>query len=80
MMSITWPQIGKAIIETLQMVSISLLIGSLGGIPLGILLVITNNTGIIKNKLFKLDDNIIVYPGHGDLTTIGHEKKYNIEV
>jgi len=34
----------------------------------------------IKNKLFKLDDNIIVYPGHGDLTTIGHEKKYNIEV
>lgn len=34
----------------------------------------------IKNKLFKLDDNIIVYPGHGYLTTIGHEKKYNIEV
>ena len=33
----------------------------------------------IKNKLFKLDDNIIVYPGHGDLTTIGHEKKYNIK-
>ena len=29
MMSITWPLIGKAIIETLQMVSISLLIGSL---------------------------------------------------
>ncbi len=34
----------------------------------------------IKNKLFKLDDNITLYPGHGDLTTIGHEKKYNIEV
>ena len=31
----------------------------------------------IKNKLFKLDDKIKVYPGHGDLTTIGHEKKYN---
>ena len=60
MMSITWPQIGKAIIETLQMVSISLLIGSLGGIPLGILLVITNNTGIIKNKLLcSLINNVI---------------------
>ena len=34
----------------------------------------------IKNKLFKLDDNITVYPGHGPVTTIGHEKKYNIEV
>lgn len=51
MMTITWPQIIKAIIETLQMVSVSLLIGALGGIPLGILLVITNNGGIIKNKL-----------------------------
>ena len=37
MMSVTWPQVGKAIIETLQMVSISLILGSLGGIPLGIL-------------------------------------------
>ena len=32
----------------------------------------------IKNKLFKLDDNIEVYPGHGEQTTIKHEKKYNI--
>lgn len=31
----------------------------------------------IKNKLFKLDDKIEVYPGHGDKTTIGYEKKYN---
>lgn len=31
----------------------------------------------IKNKLFVLDENIIVYPGHGDKTTIGHEKKFN---
>lgn len=31
----------------------------------------------IKNKLFKLDDKIEVYPGHGDMTTIGFEKKYN---
>lgn len=31
----------------------------------------------IKDKLFKLDDNITVYPGHGDKTTIGFEKKFN---
>lgn len=31
----------------------------------------------IRNKLFKLNDNVIVYPGHGDKTTIGYEKKYN---
>ena len=31
----------------------------------------------IKEKLFALDDDVIVYPGHGDTTTIGHEKKYN---
>lgn len=31
----------------------------------------------IKEKLFKLDDNIDVYPGHDLKTTIGHEKKYN---
>ncbi len=31
----------------------------------------------VKNKLFKLDEKIEVYPGHGPKTTIGHEKKYN---
>ncbi len=31
----------------------------------------------IKNKLFKLPDNIKVFPGHGPMTTIGYEKKYN---
>ena len=31
----------------------------------------------VKNKLFKLDDNIKVYPGHGPKTTIGYEKKHN---
>ena len=29
----------------------------------------------IKNKLFKLPDETKVYPGHGDSTTIGQEKK-----
>ncbi len=31
----------------------------------------------IKEKLWELPDETIVYPGHGDSTTIGHEKKYN---
>ena len=31
----------------------------------------------IKQKLFVLNDDTIVYPGHGESTTIGHEKRYN---
>ena len=31
----------------------------------------------IQNKLFKLAENITVYPGHDAQTTIGYEKKYN---
>lgn len=31
----------------------------------------------IKDKLFVLPDDTVVYPGHGDSTTIEHEKKYN---
>lgn len=60
MTTITGTQIIKAIVETLQMVSISLLIGSLLGIPLGILLVLTKGGGIIKNKaIFSIMNNVI---------------------
>ncbi len=31
----------------------------------------------IRNKLYKLDDEIVVYPGHGVETKIGFEKKFN---
>lgn len=31
----------------------------------------------IKKKLFALDDDTKIYPGHGPETTVGHEKKYN---
>ncbi len=32
---------------------------------------------MIKKKLFKLNDNVMVYPGHGEASTIGEEKKTN---
>ena len=31
----------------------------------------------IKEKLYILPDDTMVYPGHGESTTIGHEKRYN---
>ena len=34
----------------------------------------------IRNRLMALPDGTEVYPGHGDGTTIGHERKYNYMV
>lgn len=48
--SITSEQFLKAIIETIQMVGVSLFIGSLLGIPLGILLVITRPGGVLESR------------------------------
>ena len=31
----------------------------------------------IRTQLFVLPDDVIVYPGHGETTTIGYEKKHN---
>ena len=31
----------------------------------------------IQEKLFTLDDETKVYPGHGGMSSIGHEKKFN---
>ena len=31
----------------------------------------------IKNQLYILPEETMVYPGHGGTTTIGHEKKFN---
>jgi glyoxylase-like metal-dependent hydrolase (beta-lactamase superfamily II) len=31
----------------------------------------------IKKNLFRLDDEYLVYPGHGQTTTLGNEKRYN---
>ncbi len=31
----------------------------------------------VRTKIFTLGDNYTVYPGHGPVTTVGHERKYN---
>ena len=31
----------------------------------------------IKERLLVLPEDVVVYSGHGDTTTIGDEKKYN---
>ena len=31
----------------------------------------------IKEKLYKLEEETVVHPGHGESTTIGYEKKFN---
>ncbi|MDF1508023.1 ABC transporter permease [Robertmurraya sp. DFI.2.37] len=49
---ITLDQFLQASIDTLYMVGMSLLIGSLVGIPLGIALVVTRPGGILENKIF----------------------------
>ncbi|QHB34520.1 ABC transporter permease [Yersinia canariae] len=50
--AITLDQFIQALHDTLVMVSISLVIGSLIGIPLGILLVVTRPGGLINNRIF----------------------------
>lgn len=50
--AITLDQFIQALHDTLVMVSISLVIGSLIGIPLGILLVVTRPSGLIKSRAF----------------------------
>ncbi|RRJ63792.1 ABC transporter permease [Paenibacillus oralis] len=48
--TITLDQFMQAIYETIYMVSVSLLLGALLGIPLGILLVVTRPGGLLENK------------------------------
>lgn len=50
--AITLDQFLAAMHDTLVMVSVSLLVGSLLGIPLGILLVITRPGGLVDNQFF----------------------------
>ncbi|MEK4351839.1 methionine ABC transporter permease [Paenibacillus sp. FSL R5-0475] len=48
--TLTGDQFLQAIIETIQMVGVSLFVGSLIGIPFGILLVITRPGGVLEKK------------------------------
>src|SRR5699024_2080651 len=58
--SVTLVQFLQAMVDTFYMVGFSLLIGSIIGIPLGILLVVTRPGGIIENKiLFNVINPII---------------------
>jgi len=58
--TVTFAQFIQAMIDTFYMVGFSLLVGSILGIPLGILLVITRPGGIIENNLvFKVINPII---------------------
>jgi glyoxylase-like metal-dependent hydrolase (beta-lactamase superfamily II) len=31
----------------------------------------------VRTKIFPLGDNYTVFPGHGPVTTVGQERKYN---
>ena len=46
MSNIIWEEIGKGLIETLQMTVISALLAYIIGLPLGVLLVVTDKEGI----------------------------------
>ena len=51
-LTISFDQFIQALIDTMYMIGVSLFIGSLIGIPLGILLVVTRPRGIMENKIF----------------------------
>src|SRR5690625_7489131 len=58
--TVTLAQFNEAKIETFYMIGFSLVIGSIIGIPLGILLVVTRPGGIIESKiLYKIINPII---------------------
>ena len=46
-------------------------------LPTGDFKVLENS---IKNKIYTLDENIKVYPGHGNETSVGYEKKFNMVI
>ena len=34
----------------------------------------------IKSKLFTLNDDSVIMPGHGPMTSVGAEKQFNLEL
>ncbi|MDT3427200.1 D-methionine transport system permease protein [Paenibacillus forsythiae] len=58
--TVTTDQFMQAIIDTLYMVGMSLFVGSLIGIPIGILLVVTRPGGVLENKILYAIINPII--------------------
>jgi D-methionine transport system permease protein len=48
--NIDWPEIGRASVDTLAMLSGSLLLSILFGLPLGVLLYLTGERGLLANR------------------------------
>ena len=40
--------------------------------------ILIENNALVLNKIKAYDDSITLYPGHGDETTLGREKEYNL--
>src|SRR5699024_10190255 len=58
--TVTLAQFNEAMMETFYMIGVSLVIGSIIGIPLGVLLVVTRPGGIIESKIiYKIINPII---------------------
>ena len=60
MTDILWREIGYGVIETLQMTLISALLAYLAGMPLGILLVVTDKGHILENRIINGVFGIII--------------------
>lgn len=54
MSNIIWEEIGKGLIETLQMTVISALLAYIIGLPLGVLLVVTDKGHVLQNRVIHL--------------------------
>lgn len=55
-----WPEFFSALNETLYMVSVGLIISVLIGIPIGVIIVITRENGILENKITFNILNVII--------------------
>lgn len=54
MSNIIWEEIGKGLIETLQMTVIAALLAYIIGLPLGVLLVVTDKGHVLQNRVIHL--------------------------
>ncbi|MBN6206583.1 metal ABC transporter permease, partial [Ralstonia pickettii] len=55
-----WPEFFSALNETLYMVSVGLIISVLIGLPIGVIVVITRENGILENKIIFNILNVVI--------------------